>query len=226
MNESEAQAYRYLSSLGFAQIVYEPLGNVSPDFLLDGRVAVEVRRLNYHYVGSDGLWEGVETAQSALLRSMRRVLSDFGKTSTGRSWIVRYWFQRPLPPYRKLMQTVREAVASVRSEATTSREIHISSNFTLYLNEISASFADRFVLGGYVDRNTGGWQSSQVQKNVKIAIEEKAKAFARLRSRYSECWLLLVDHIAFGEKETLSLQHTWDKVILINPLNPEIGYEV
>jgi len=43
---SETQARRYLEHLGCKDIVYEPDGNVPPDFVVDGRIGVEVRRLN------------------------------------------------------------------------------------------------------------------------------------------------------------------------------------
>ena len=45
MDTSEKIAYDFLLHQGFKSIVYEPDGNVPPDFLADGRVAIEVRRL-------------------------------------------------------------------------------------------------------------------------------------------------------------------------------------
>ena len=45
MDSSERIAYQYLSHQGFSDVAYEPDGNVPPDFLLNGRIAVEVRRL-------------------------------------------------------------------------------------------------------------------------------------------------------------------------------------
>ena len=46
MNDSEKSVYEYLTSLGLGAVVYEPDGKVPPDFSVDGRTAVEVRRLN------------------------------------------------------------------------------------------------------------------------------------------------------------------------------------
>jgi hypothetical protein len=39
MDATEALAARYLESLGLGPVVYEPDGNVPPDFLLGDRVA-------------------------------------------------------------------------------------------------------------------------------------------------------------------------------------------
>src|SRR5206468_13124046 len=46
MDKSEQIAESHLRSRGFQDIMYEPDGNVPPDFLVDGQIAVEVRRLN------------------------------------------------------------------------------------------------------------------------------------------------------------------------------------
>ena len=45
-NEDEKIVYKYLQSLGYTDIIYEPDGNIPPDFLIDDTIAVEVRRLN------------------------------------------------------------------------------------------------------------------------------------------------------------------------------------
>ncbi len=53
MDTSESLVRDFLLYRGYADIVYEPDGNVPPDFLIDGRIAVEVRRLNQnHEAGS------------------------------------------------------------------------------------------------------------------------------------------------------------------------------
>jgi hypothetical protein len=61
MNREEKIAEAYLKSLGFKNVVFEPDGNIPPDFSMDGRIAVEVRRLNQHFFTKDevrGLEEG------------------------------------------------------------------------------------------------------------------------------------------------------------------------
>jgi hypothetical protein len=49
MNSKEKIAQNYLVSLGFKDIVFEPDGNIPPDFAVEGKIAVEVRRLNQNY---------------------------------------------------------------------------------------------------------------------------------------------------------------------------------
>lgn len=70
MDASEAVVEKLLKHMGFQSVVYEPDGNTPPDFLADGRVAVEVRRLNQNHDSGDGkrgleemsipLWNKVE----------------------------------------------------------------------------------------------------------------------------------------------------------------------
>ena len=45
-NKDETRAKKYLQSLEHHELEHEPLGNVTPDFLVDKKIAVEVRRLN------------------------------------------------------------------------------------------------------------------------------------------------------------------------------------
>ena len=51
MKEEEKIVFEYLSSLGFNNIFYEPLGiSTFPDFGIDKKIGVEVRRLNRNHI--------------------------------------------------------------------------------------------------------------------------------------------------------------------------------
>jgi hypothetical protein len=54
MDFSERKVYQHLASRGFNDIVYEPDGNVAPEFLVNRSIAIEVRRLNQHRDTEDG----------------------------------------------------------------------------------------------------------------------------------------------------------------------------
>lgn len=77
MDTSEQVAFDYLSSRGFISVVYEPDGNVPPDFLVDGRIAVEVRRLNQHEETPNGP-RGLEDVAFPLEARMRRLVRSMG----------------------------------------------------------------------------------------------------------------------------------------------------
>lgn len=106
MDHSERIASEYLSSRGFRDIVYEPDGNVSPDFLINGCIAVEVRRLNQNEETADG-WRGLEETAIPLQAKISRLLGDLGSSDGGDSWYVAYSFRRPLLPWPELADALR-----------------------------------------------------------------------------------------------------------------------
>ena len=56
MDASEIVAYKYLEYRGFKKIVFEPEGkSTPPDFFVDDRIAVEVRRLNQNEASLPGM---------------------------------------------------------------------------------------------------------------------------------------------------------------------------
>ena len=50
MIDCETAVDRFLRHSGFTDLVFEPDGNIPPDFVVEGRIAVEVRRLNQNSV--------------------------------------------------------------------------------------------------------------------------------------------------------------------------------
>src|SRR5213595_1852143 len=101
MDSSEGIVSEYLSHRGFRDVVYEPDGNVPPDFLVDGRIAVEVRRLNQHERIGD-VPRGLEQTSIPLDRLVIRILESMGPPTVGMSWFVSYSFRRPLPSKKVL----------------------------------------------------------------------------------------------------------------------------
>jgi hypothetical protein len=75
MNDSENTVRRYLERLELGPIQDEPDGKNSPDFLVDGRIAVEVRRLNEN--------EAVDVGTAALRRLPSRCTVRLSRRSIG-----------------------------------------------------------------------------------------------------------------------------------------------
>jgi len=51
VNNDEKIANAYLKSLGFQKLEFEPNGNIPPDFSLNEKIGIEVRRLNKYFNG-------------------------------------------------------------------------------------------------------------------------------------------------------------------------------
>jgi hypothetical protein len=226
MRDSEKIAFLYLSSLAMGKVAYEPDGNRPPDFLLDGRIAIEVRRLNQNEVTESGSLRGLEVVQFPLLESMKEVLASVGPPRTGKSWFVSYHFRRPIPPWIELKREVRNTLLAFQSGNTACTEFAIANHFHLRLIPSEKVFADCFVLGGFTDLDQGGWVIPELEKNIRSCIREKNRKVVKFRANYREWWLVLIDYINYGEREPLCVKHDWDKVILVSPLNHKRAYEI
>src|SRR4051812_2084339 len=90
MDPAESVALEFLQSLGFNKPVYEPDGNIPPDFAC-GPVAVEVRRLNQH----DEMGRGLETVAWPLQQKFSKLLMWLGPPCTC-SWFVTFQYHRPI----------------------------------------------------------------------------------------------------------------------------------
>src|SRR5207249_2318292 len=62
---------------GYTDVRYEPDGNVPPDFLVNGRIAVEARVLNQHHV-SNGRAQGLAIAEIPLRQRVENLLKSYG----------------------------------------------------------------------------------------------------------------------------------------------------
>ena len=92
-----------------------------------------------------------------------------------------------------------------------------------------------FVLGGSSDDDSGGWVVAEMAKNLRICIAEKSVKVAKVRSRYSEWWLAFEDRIGYGAsdeddrrqlRELVQRDDQWSRIILVNPLQPTVGFEL
>src|ERR1700731_1570519 len=114
MRIDEHLANEYLVSLGLGAVVYEPDGNRPPDFVINQRIAVEVRRLNQNEVIETG-YRGLEETRFALEDRVRKLLSPLGPSESGVSWFVRYDFGRPLPEWGKLRSALGAYLRAFRA---------------------------------------------------------------------------------------------------------------
>lgn len=234
MNDSEELAYKYLEYAGFNSIVYEPDGNSTPDFLVNGTIAAEVRRLNQNVSTPHG-YQGLEQDRYYLDRKITGLLATFG-ASKGESWFIHYQFSRPVLDWNilrpKLLKRLKDFRDNISSHKQTT--ITIDDCFTIRLIRAGDTYPALFLLGGSDDSDSGGWVLQETQKNVRICIEKKTSQIAAVRHKYNEWWLILADRIGFGiddcdwdlYRRHLAIAHDWDKVILLSPLNHRRAFEI
>lgn len=235
MDSSERIVNHYLRSKGYSDIVYEPDGNVPPDFLVNGRIAIEVRRLNQNVISVDGSVEGIEESFVPIWQALKRYLPTLGPAVCGESWFVSIDMRRPIESWRELKPMVRLALlqfmhSSVREPTT----IKITRNLKLNLMPTETEFSSFFLLGAAIDFDAGGFVVAEVLRNLALCISQKEQKVALYRHKYPEWWLILPDYIGGSldsedQRQFRSVPrpaHSWDKVILLNPSNPTDEFEI
>ncbi len=235
MNESEKSVYEYLTSQGLGTVVYEPDGKVPPDFLVDGRIAVEVRRLNQNEETAEG-HRGHEEISKPLHALVCKALAAMGPPVGGTSWFVFYSYSRPLPLWKQLAVLLRKALHEVGDwPELGDHRVSVASKLRLRFTRASKVHSQLFVLGGSSDHDSGGLIVSEIAENLRICIAEKTAKVANVRSRYSEWWLAFEDRIGYGVldeddqkqlRELVRRDDQWNRVLLINPLRPTVGFEL
>jgi hypothetical protein len=226
MNRDENIAEGYLKSLDLGPAVHEPDGNQMPDFLVDGRIAVEVRRLNQHVEIDDGT-EGLESVEAALGRFIDRLLPTLGPANEEGSWWVSYHFRRPLD-LKALKRDIPRALRDFTGKrADKAYRFELQPNFGMDLQSTSDTHPHKFLLGAYNDYDAGGFVGAEIIRNANLCIAEKAAKLSSVRERYPEWWLLLVDRIGpnLNASERNDLPNhispaPWDRVVLLDPAAP------
>ena len=234
MDDSEKKVFKYLRSVGHRDIVYEPDGNVPPDFLVDGRLAIEVRRLNQN-VQTDDRTQGLEEVGISLRRKIRGLLESLGPPTSDVTWFVSYCFKRPVPSWKKLEPKFRRFLERFRDDGPHKRtKSNLGNGFSIEVFRASITHPTFYLLAGCRDQDSGGWLLAEMERNLNICISEKTTKVARVWKKYPEWWLVLVDYVGPGLDEfdramfrdQVRVDHDWDRVIVIDPANPERSFEI
>lgn len=157
MDDSEQLVFAYLSGEGFTDVVYEPDGNVPPDFLVDKRIAVEVRRLNQNEETDSGP-RGLEEVAVPLWRKVKNLATSLGPPTAGTSWFLSFDYGRPVVPWKQLEPQLRQYLEGFRNGSNHRKSSAvIAPNFKVDIFRASNPHPTFFVMAGYVDRDSGGW---------------------------------------------------------------------
>jgi hypothetical protein len=235
MDDSERIVLQYLQNQDLGDIVYEPDGNVPPDFLVNGRIAVEVRRLNENVETDEG-HRGLEEISKPLNVLVRKALAAPGPPIHGTSWFVFYTYSRPLPAWRELDVLLRRTLGEVAGQPNLEdHELRVANKMCLHFTRASEVHPHLFILGGSADHDAGGFVVAELADNLRLCIDEKSAKVQKVRNRYPEWWLVFEDRIAYGAlgnedqeqlRQLIRRDGRWNKIILVNPLNPSTGFEL
>ena len=205
----------------------EPDGNITPDFLLDGRIAVEVRRFNQYHIKANGKWEGLEAVEYSLLDKIKIILDSFSSMEHQFSVHVSVDFKRPVELKSFKEEACNKVETYVREHFGEKKTIQIGNNISIYMTPLSKKYEKPFVCCGVMDLDNGGFVIENIFNPLPFIISEKEGKLAKQYDKYPVWWLLLVDTMGvdwldLNEIETLKSARTYvtwfDKVILIPPV--------
>lgn len=233
MNEDETISYEFLSEyikeLGFQTIIYEPHGNKTPDFCIDERIGVEVRRLNQNVVSESGEYEGVENVIYGLQNKFYKFLSEQTDT-TENSWRIDISVRRPIDLKGLFNEVKSTLIKFQKSNERKEQTITIRENLTISLKPTDSVGGKFFRFGRFRDLDRGGWYDSHLLKNIRISIEKKESKVLPHKHRFKEWWLVLVDYIdptfyddyQLEELKTVVEEFTvFDKIIILDKVSKQ-----
>jgi hypothetical protein len=235
VNYDEQLAESYLKHKGFSSIVYEPDGNIPPDFLAEKSIAVEVRRLNQMIETKDG-HTGLEEESIPFANSIQRLL-DSVESNESSTWWVSVHFKRPLPSWFEAKRGILQACSEVEGiKAPLSQSIvkMASDNISLRFTKGSSQLDVPFALAAIIDGDSGGFVYDMLSRNIDHCIREKSKKISKYKHRYESWWLILVDHTDYclskdelhAIKESRKNDDSWEKIVIISALNPMKSFEL
>ena len=236
MNSEESIAEKHFLSQGFQSIDFEPDGNIPPDFVLDKKIAVEVRRLNQNKV-IEGKAIGTETLQNKFWQKLKslvlRLNNRFKDLPNNQSIVLSFSFSRPLTLNKQSIREIENLILENYQNDNFEVAKH-SKNLEIRFYKTEYKPDEPFIMGGYSDRDTGGFVVSNIYKNLRLVIEEKEKKVQKYRDRYETWWLVLIDRIdgrleEIDIKQLSNLPHIetyFEKVIMLTGRNQDIRVDI
>ena len=223
-NNDEKHAQKFLQEMGVGSIEFEPNGNTAPDFLIAPSIAIEVTRLNQNFFTATGP-TGLGDARFSIRKSFKNFLYKFSPriqpALNEPSWSVGFCFRRPIEKWSSIEPVLENILNRFASGDRDERDFKVSKIFSISLAQDNKRHTSFFREGGCVDQNVGGCVLPLLKSNVRICLERKYRLLPVLSS-YSERWLILVDHVSFGDWVPFEIDRTgWSRVILLSP-----GWEV
>lgn len=236
MDRTEKLVEGFLQSLGLSDIVYEPDGNVPPDFLIGGTIAVEARRLNQLHTDVSGKVVGLEQADVPLWRTMTKVVHGFECANRPpTTYGIFYHFGRPIPPQTVVTKDVTsELEAFIAGDRVTPFKVSLPCGIQLHIFDWKMDKGTAFRIAGSLDQQSGGYVVGNLQAALQFAILEKEAKVAPYRAGYKDWWLVLIDFVSWGTDENdrrqlfsgWGVQHDFDKVFVVNPQDLADYFEI
>lgn len=237
MDSTEEQVKKYLCKCGFTNIVYEPDGNIPPDFLVNNKIAIEVSRLNIHYENQENRQKPYAHEQyfPKVWQGLEQILKEFVSASNSESWYVMFSLAHPFNSWATIKNGVRDVLKHFKeSERLPHTTYRIQNSLEISFLKCGTESKSFYVMGGGSEDEMGCLVISKISRNLKIIVEKKEHKVSTYRYKYSKWWLILVDLISYGNLDSHDLEqfHTlpkiesnWDRILVISPHDSYLVFE-
>lgn len=182
----------------FEEPVYEPDGNIPPDFWLPSlNVAIEVRQLE-QMNGKKG-WN---VFTDAMQRNIEKALRDFAQTGENITyWIIPEYNPRQVVPWKKDEQDIRNAIALFLELRKTSSielpcELDVNQDIHLYI-DFGSPTGQLFRINPINSGQEFYQNIATYLEAIQFCINEKSHKIMKNSKKYASWWLCLVDGIEF-----------------------------
>ena len=235
MNREELLAKGYLELLKLDTLEFEPDGNVTPDFLLNGDIAVEVTRLNEH-IEIQGKLKRLDDESPSIIAYLKNIIKSYNAKFYDANFYVEISIRQPFGDRKKLKKKLISCLDSfeIKENVVVEKEYIVSESLSISFFRSSPNLSvPTFRVGMISEYDSGGWVFDNISTNVGHCIETKSSKIEPYYSKYREWWLVLIDTIAFGDYEELvgELKESIDKqkfnkVIVLEGLKGMFVFEI
>jgi hypothetical protein len=202
MNKIEKIAEKYIKSLGFKNIVFEPLGfSTFPDFAINKNTCVEVRKLNRNYINEAEI--EADNLYSKYKNKINRVLEKVKPDSS--TFYIDFIIQdnQGIIDEEFLFKDLKEYLQTCDTNVNRHK---INKNLTINLIPCSFDKTKKFKLNAV--QIPFFWVEEEYQKDIQYCIDDKQEKIDSLKNEliasyngFNTFWLVLVDYL-FGDDLT------------------------
>jgi len=194
MNREEKVAKKYLEQQNLGVVVFEPDGNIAPDFALSKNIAIEVRRLNRSlFIGEDEVIseEEIYIKFSAMLND---VAKNFDATYDNKTFFIGIEHITPFKPKKSIKKHLEDKLTDFLNSyrGNLPFRLKINKDIELIIFELQP-IAGRVFVPIATMHLPAPVIVDLYNENIKNYIAEKSRKIQRYKYKYSEWWWLLVD---------------------------------
>jgi len=228
VNQEEKIAERFLIDQGYKSIEFEPLGNSKPpDFLINGDIAIEVRRLNKHVNTTDKI-EPIENLEFEFVPKFKNLLRELEQPDLPYSIGVTLQYRRPLKMSKQLLTELKKSITVTSQSKRFGVDVKFNDQITYILFKANGRSDQTYKLIIESDLDKGGIIQDARYDALKISIPEKIEKLKNIRNLYSEFWLILIDDIFSRVDESTKwdlqrypkIESDFSRIIMISKSDP------